>query len=48
MMACAEPPMSQERGLFDAFERAERYRLDEDGALVIEDGGGARLIVAHR
>ena len=48
MMACAEPAMTQEHALFDALERTASWRLAQDGALALEDEGGAVLVLARR
>ena len=47
MMACAEPMMAQEHALFSALARAGRYAFAEDGALVLSDAKGDRLVVAR-
>ena len=47
MMACEEPLMSQERALFDAFEKTTGYDLSDDGSLTLRDENGAALVVAH-
>lgn len=47
-MACAEPAMSQERGLFEALARVASFELKRNGALWLLGADGDRLITAYR
>jgi len=47
MMACEDPVMRQERRLFDLLAGVRRYRLDDDGTLVLETDDGRTLLARH-